>query len=350
MANEVFISYSRKDLEKVKTVKDEIDRLVGIDCWMDLNGIESGDWFKQVIISAINRHNTLLFMLTPNSMNSPFAMKELGFATRKGKRIILVDLAHTLLNDEFLFDYSDKDNIDWNDPLQHEKLINNLRTWFSTNPISIEKQSEYPSFFSNLETPTINVLFLVDCSGSMMGKRMEEVNQACSELFHDFDIINPDVCIKVDVLTFGSNVSWMRPTPVPIEDFIWIPLECEGLTSFGEACSELNRKMNRAEFFANNNNVQKSLIVLMTDGEPTDNYEKPFQDLLCNPYFKNSNRFAIGIGEDYNESILKRFAGIKKVFTLPDDDEAPKLRPLLERIMHIGLYAASYAALDENEL
>lgn len=130
MANEVFISYSRKDYEKVKAVKDEIDRLVGIDCWMDLNGIESGEWFKKVIISAINRHDTLLFMLTPNSMNSPFAMKELGFAAKKGKRIVLVDLAHTQLNDDFIFDYSDKDNIDWNDPLQHDKLINNLRVWF----------------------------------------------------------------------------------------------------------------------------------------------------------------------------------------------------------------------------
>lgn len=129
MANEVFISYSRKDYEKVKAVKDEIDRLVGIDCWMDLNGIESGEWFKKVIISAINRHDTLLFMLTPNSMNSPFAMKELGFAAKKGKRIVLVDLAHTQLNDDFIFDYSDKDNIDWNDPLQHDKLINNLRVW-----------------------------------------------------------------------------------------------------------------------------------------------------------------------------------------------------------------------------
>ena len=49
MANEVFISYSRKDYEKVKAVKDEIDGLVGIDCWMDLDGIESGEWFKKVI-------------------------------------------------------------------------------------------------------------------------------------------------------------------------------------------------------------------------------------------------------------------------------------------------------------
>ena len=147
MANEVFISYSRKDFEKVKAVKEEIDRFVGIDCWMDLKGIEGGDRYKKVIISAINRHNTLLFMLTNNSMNSRFAMKELEFAASKGKRIVLVDLEHTQLNDDFLFDYSEKDNIDWNDPLQHEKLINNLRTWFPVNS-TIKKDEVYDVFIS----------------------------------------------------------------------------------------------------------------------------------------------------------------------------------------------------------
>ena len=57
MANEVFISYSRKDYEIVRKVKDSIDKELGIDCWMDLDGIESGDQFKEVIISAIVRHD-----------------------------------------------------------------------------------------------------------------------------------------------------------------------------------------------------------------------------------------------------------------------------------------------------
>lgn len=160
MANEVFISYSRKDYDKVKAVKDEIDRLVGIDCWMDLNGIESGEWFKKVIISAINRHDTLLFMLTPNSMNSPFAMKELGFAARKGKRIVLVDLENTQLNDDFLFDYSEKDNIDWNEPLQHDKFIMNLQVWFpkkSTQEIGNTKiNTEHSPKINHVESDTEN--------------------------------------------------------------------------------------------------------------------------------------------------------------------------------------------------
>lgn len=150
MANEVFISYSRKDFTIVDVVKKEIDSSVGIDCWMDLNGIESGEYFKKVIISAINRHETLLFMLTPNSMASDFALKELNFAIKKKKRVILVDLAHTQLNDDFLFDYSDKDNIDWNDPLQHKKLIENLKIWYP-NDINNHERADLQKSAANQE-------------------------------------------------------------------------------------------------------------------------------------------------------------------------------------------------------
>ena len=53
----------------------------------------------------------------------------------------MVDLAHTQLNDEFLFDYSDKDNIDWNDPLQHKKLIENLKFWYPRKDITERSMS-----------------------------------------------------------------------------------------------------------------------------------------------------------------------------------------------------------------
>lgn len=129
MANEVFISYSRKDFDKVRQIKESIDKELGIDCWMDLDGIESGDQFKEVIISAILRHDIVLFMMTANSMNSPWALKELNFAEKKKKRIVLVDIGHSPMTDSFMFDYGDKDNINWDDKIQHDKLIKNLRNW-----------------------------------------------------------------------------------------------------------------------------------------------------------------------------------------------------------------------------
>ena len=36
---DVFISYSRANLEKVKSIKAEIERSTGVRCWMDLEGI-----------------------------------------------------------------------------------------------------------------------------------------------------------------------------------------------------------------------------------------------------------------------------------------------------------------------
>ena len=134
MAKEIFISYSRKDFDRVKAIKDEIDREVGIDCWMDLDGVESGDLFKKVIIKAINEHDTMLFMLSANSMASTWAMDELNFAKYKGKRVVLVYIEPCTMSDEFYFDFHKYDTIDWNNPLQHNKLLDNIRSWFNLAP------------------------------------------------------------------------------------------------------------------------------------------------------------------------------------------------------------------------
>ena len=80
---DIFISYSRHDLEKVKVVMAEIERSTDARCWMDLEGIESGKQFVEVIISAINRCDIFLFMLSESSMNSEWTLDELDFAKKK---------------------------------------------------------------------------------------------------------------------------------------------------------------------------------------------------------------------------------------------------------------------------
>ena len=91
-----------------------------------------------------------------------------------------------------------------------------------------------------------------------------------------------------------------------------------------------------------------SLTILMTDGEPTDDYMIPLEELQKNSSFKRSNRFAIGLGDGCNQSILEKFAGKKKVFIIPSEEEKLGLKPMLERILHMGLYAGSCAMLDEE--
>lgn len=42
MEGRIFISYSRRDLDVVKPIKEELEAS-GFSCWMNLDGIESGD-------------------------------------------------------------------------------------------------------------------------------------------------------------------------------------------------------------------------------------------------------------------------------------------------------------------
>ena len=39
---DIFISYSRKDLKKVAAIRKNLEEATSIECWMDLEGIESG--------------------------------------------------------------------------------------------------------------------------------------------------------------------------------------------------------------------------------------------------------------------------------------------------------------------
>ena len=142
MANEVFISYSRRNYGQVYKIKEEIDRKVGIDCWMDIDGIESGEQFLKVIASAINRHDTFLFMLSKESMQSEYALGELGLAKKNKKRVILVNIDSSEMIDEFYMMYHKYDNILWSDPLQHDKLLRNLKSWFHKEKEKVEEEAQ----------------------------------------------------------------------------------------------------------------------------------------------------------------------------------------------------------------
>lgn len=129
---DVFISYSRKDFDEVNAFVEMLkQRIPTLDIWFDLDGIESGDEFRDKIISAIKRSKYVLFALSKNSDQSEWTRKELGFAKGKGIKIVPVLLrgAHLQEMDWFLFEFSGVDCIDIVDQKQIDKLIKNLAKW-----------------------------------------------------------------------------------------------------------------------------------------------------------------------------------------------------------------------------
>ena len=132
--HDIFISYCRKDIEAVKAFKQEIEATTLATCWMDLESIDAGTHdYIESIINAINSCPVFLFMLTKEAQQSENALIELNFAYKKyrteGKKVVIVYIEPCQMNDKFSFLYGLADTIDWQNPLQREKLIRNLKAW-----------------------------------------------------------------------------------------------------------------------------------------------------------------------------------------------------------------------------
>ena len=371
---DVFISYSRKDSAIADEICKAFDR-VGITYFIDRKGIGGTANYVTRIAEEIDNSKTMLLLASANSYQSKYVSIELHYAFEQEIVVLPYVLDETQVPKDFKilliranWHYINEDSIvpklltsiaeligkkeelaSKIDKL--EKEIKDLELQ-KKNASKKEETTKFPIFFSEYEGPVIHIFFLIDCSGSMLGRRIEEVDYACSEVLRNLSIINPDVDIKVNVLCFESDVYWISDTPAAIDEFCWQRLRVGGLTNFGGACVELNRKLCKDGFFApyysSGRYVMPSLIILMTDGEPTDDYIIPLEELQKNSSFKRSNRFAIGLGNECNQSILEKFAGKKKVFIIPDEEEKLGLKPMLERILHMGLYAGSCAMLDEE--
>ena len=60
--HDVFNSYSRNDAQRVIRFRDELTK-AGFSVWMDVDGVESGDEFKEKIANAIACSSVFLFFL-----------------------------------------------------------------------------------------------------------------------------------------------------------------------------------------------------------------------------------------------------------------------------------------------
>ena len=164
----------------------------------------------------------------------------------------------------------------------------------------------------------LNVVYIIDTSRSMEGLKIECVNKIMSDiiaLFADINNSNQDnVEIVVSCLSFNTKPEWMYDTPVSANNFKWLPLSTCGVTNLGQACKTLEKSLHNST--ENECGIMNSLtgfkspcIILLSDGEPTDDWEYEFQKLKQNPWFKAASKIAIAIGDDADLNTLSEFVG-----------------------------------------
>jgi uncharacterized protein YegL len=158
---------------------------------------------------------------------------------------------------------------------------------------------------------TMVLFFLIDTSGSMFGTKIGSVNNAIEEIVPDLKAMsdgNPDAQIKIAALEFSSGVKWLTESgPVPADTFRWNPVDAMGVTDMGEAFRELREKLSKTAFMQEATGSYAPVIFLMTDGEPTDDWEKPLNELRENRWFEHAIKIALAVGDDANIDVLKKF-------------------------------------------
>lgn len=108
MDKDIFISYSRRDIEAVKTIYEWLEK-TGYRCWLDIDGMFSGVSYKEVIVDAIKRSKILLFMSSEHSNKSRNVVSEVSIAMEYGKKIIPVRLDMSPYADSIEYDIINHD-------------------------------------------------------------------------------------------------------------------------------------------------------------------------------------------------------------------------------------------------
>ncbi len=84
---DVFISYSRRDAALVRRLHDELENR-GKDVWVDWEDIPPASEFERDLEEGVAGSDAFVFVLSPDSQDSSYCLKELEFAVERNKRIV----------------------------------------------------------------------------------------------------------------------------------------------------------------------------------------------------------------------------------------------------------------------
>ncbi|MFT5434870.1 MAG: hypothetical protein ACI9OJ_005586 [Myxococcota bacterium] len=156
----------------------------------------------------------------------------------------------------------------------------------------------------------LHFIWLVDCSGSMaFDGKIQALNNAAREAIPHMRRVaeeNPFAQVLIRVLGFSSGAQWHLADPTPVGQFDWTDLDAGGVTDLGRG---LNLLAEQLAIPPMTDRALPPVLVLLSDGQPTDDYETALRALMDLPWGKKAVRVAIAIGEDADHEVLARFIG-----------------------------------------
>ncbi len=160
-----------------------------------------------------------------------------------------------------------------------------------------------------IATRPLHFIWILDTSGSMDGEKIGMLNFAIHEAIPamlDTARENPNAEVLVRVVTFSDGARWHVATPISIEDFKWTNVTAGGVTDMGHAMELVAEQLQTPPM------PDRSLppvLVLISDGQPTDDFGGGLQRLMSEPWGKRAVRIGIAVGGDADLDVLSKFIG-----------------------------------------
>lgn len=183
------------------------------------------------------------------------------------------------------------------------------------------------NFGEGIAKQELNLIFVIDNSGSMCGEKIGAVNNAIrdiSTILPEIQDETADALIKVSALTFSNDAKWVYNEPKTVDQFKWTDIDVEGGTDLSSAYDALSKfliKKSKGGQMPDLGGVAP-IIILMTDGMPTSfDWEDRLKELRRKGWFKVALKYALAIGVNYPEAmeVLEKFTEnpetVLKVYT-----------------------------------
>jgi uncharacterized protein YegL len=154
----------------------------------------------------------------------------------------------------------------------------------------------------------VHFFWLLDCSGSMsINGKIESLNFAVREAIPEMQRVaheNATAQLMVRVITFSDGAQWHVHASTPIDDFQWSDVTTAGITDLGAALRLVADELQTPPM---PERALKPVLVLVSDGQPTDDWRAGLQAVDRTPWGKRAVRVAVAIGQDADISMLKEF-------------------------------------------
>jgi uncharacterized protein YegL len=161
-------------------------------------------------------------------------------------------------------------------------------------------------------TRRLPIYLLVDCSESMAGEAIEEAQRGVQTMVQA--LCDDPLAIEtayVSVITFAGHAKQVVPL-TEILEFQPVRFRVQSGTALGAALRLLVKCLERdvQKTTATVKGDYKPIVILLTDGQPTDDWQQAADQIKSPNTPKIANIYAVACGEDADTDILRRVTDI----------------------------------------